>query len=155
MKMPKMKFHISNEESEKRNLFYLWHIRHGSKKYVIIMSTPIAETSEKSIFAESSESGQTSSPQFVRFPFFRLGYLAMEFINCTIRSCSCSSSSKRKTCIKTFSVSPSAFASLAGDTFLNLSSENTISLAMAFPPFRSPDFILWDNCFYPWAQFLL
>ena len=57
--MPKMKFHISNEKSEKRNLFYLWHIRHGSKKYDILKSTPIAETSEKSIFAESSESGQT------------------------------------------------------------------------------------------------
>ena len=33
-------------------------------------------------------------------------------------------------------VKPSAFASFAGDTFLNLSSENTISLAMAFPPFQ-------------------
>ena len=76
--MSKMKFHISNAKSEKRNLFYLWHIRHGSKKYVIIMSTPIAETSEKSIFAESSESGQTSSPQFVRFPFFRLAPAVVE-----------------------------------------------------------------------------
>ncbi len=76
--MSKMKFHISNDKSEKRNLFYLWHIRHGSKKYVIIMSTPIAETSEKSIFAESSESGQTSSPQFVRFPFFRLALAVVE-----------------------------------------------------------------------------
>ena len=105
-------------------------------------------------------------------------YRAMLFINCTMRSCSRSSSSKRRTCIKTFSVRPSAFASLAGDTFLDLSSENTISLAMAFPPFYDrmsyrrfpkartdariketfneyPDFILWDNCFYPWAQFLL
>ena len=99
-------------------------------------------------------------------------YRAMLFINCTMRSCSCSSNSNRRTCIKTFSVSPSAFASLAGDTFLYFISENTISLAMSFPPFYDrmsyrrfpkartdariketfneyPDFILWDKCFYP------
>ena len=78
-----------------------------------------------------------------------ISYAAMLFINCTIRSCSVSSSSNLNTCIRTFSVKPSAFASFAGETFLNLSSENTISLAMAFPPFRSPDLILWDKCFYP------
>ena len=74
-------------------------------------------------------------------------YRAMLFINCTMRSCSCSSSSKRKTCIKTFSVSPNALASLAGVTFLNLSSENTISLAMAISPFYVPEHFLWGKNF--------
>ena len=68
--MPKMKFHISNAESEKRNIFYLWHIWHGSKKYDILMSTPMAETSEKSIFAESSESGQTYIATICPFSIF-------------------------------------------------------------------------------------
>ncbi|MBQ9622112.1 MAG: hypothetical protein IJR39_02075 [Treponema sp.] len=73
---------------------------------------------------------------------FRLGYLAMEFINCTMRSCSCSSSSNLKTCIKTFSVKPSDFAKSAGDTFRCFISENTISLAMAISPFHVPEHFL-------------
>ena len=81
-----------------------------------------------------------------------ISYAAMLLISWTIRSCSCSSSSKRRTCIKTFSVKPSAFASFAGDTFLNLSSENTISLAMAISPFYVPEQFYWENIFSPWAQ---
>ena len=68
-----------------------------------------------------------------------ISYAAMLLISCTIRSCSCSSSSKRKTCIKTFSVNPSDFAKSAGDTFRCFISENTISFAMATPPFYIPD----------------
>ncbi|MBP3855881.1 MAG: hypothetical protein IK990_09765 [Ruminiclostridium sp.] len=80
---------------------------------------------------------------------YRLGYLAMEFINCTIRSCSCSSSSKRRTCIKTFSVKPSDFAKSAGDTLRCFISENTISFAMVTPPFYIPDCIFGENIFSP------
>ena len=76
-----------------------------------------------------------------------ISYAAMLFISCTMRSCSVSSSSKRSTCIRTFSVKPSAFASFAGDTFLNLSSENTISLAMAISPFHVSKHFLWDKMF--------
>ena len=76
-------------------------------------------------------------------------YRAMLFINCTMRSCSRSSSSKRRTCIKTFSVRPSAFASLAGDTFLNLSSVNMISLAMAISPFHVSKHFCGIRCCYP------
>ena len=79
-------------------------------------------------------------------------YAAMLLISCTMRSCSVSSSSKRNTCIKTFSVKPSAFASFAGVTFLNLSSVNTISLAMAISPFHVPEHFYGVRSTYPWAQ---
>ena len=80
---------------------------------------------------------------------YGISYAAMLFISCTIRSCSCSSSSKRRTCIRTFSVKPSAFASFAGDTFLNLSSVNMISLAMAISPFYVPEQFYWEKIFSP------
>ena len=76
-----------------------------------------------------------------------ISYAAMLLISCTMRSCSVSSSSNLNTCIKTFSVRPSAFASLAGDTFLNLSSENTISLAIAISPFHVSKHFLWNKMF--------
>ena len=38
------KFYISNDIPEKRNLFYLSHIRHEQMMCAIIMSTPITET---------------------------------------------------------------------------------------------------------------
>ena len=86
---------------------------------------------------------------FLAFFNFRLGYLAMEFINCTMRSCSCSSSSKRRTCIKTFSVKPSDFAKSAGDTFKCFISENTISFAMTTPPSYVPEQFYWENILSP------